>query len=245
MEHFKQYLSEGADENEQEAARQVLEGLSRIRLENKVAAVALERRAWLRRRFWRRAGFTAAFTIITGLAFWFFRKKEMTESPMQQINPPFQPPAQPQQTPAFPSDKNEQVKTSPIAKRSIAPSEHRETPLLRSAKPDLAPLTNQLIDTLLRITLKDGSTLYRKNPDKQNGWAEIVEFLRQNSYREAKTKIFNFCDLSVDRECNWLLGIALLEEDKPDEASLIFERITQDPDHHRRKAAKLAVDALR
>lgn len=242
MEDFKQYLSEGADDDEQEAAKQVLAGLARIRLENKVAAVAVERQAWLRRRFWVRMVFTAILAIITGLACWFFRKKEMPEGPIQAPNPLLNPI---QQTPVLQPDTIEATQKGPIAQRPIAPAEQREAPLLRSAKPDLDPLTNQLIDTLLRITLKDGRSHPLKNSGQQNGLGKIVELLRQNRYQEAKTKILGSCDLPGDRECNWLLAIALLEEGKPEDALPIFERIAQDPDHPRRKAAKLAADALR
>ena len=73
MEDYKQYLSEDPDDREREAARQVMEGLAGIRLENKVMEVAAERRAWLRRRFWNRVALAVTVAVAAGVAFWFFK----------------------------------------------------------------------------------------------------------------------------------------------------------------------------
>jgi hypothetical protein len=245
MEDFKQYLSEGADEQERDAAKQVVEGLAGLKLENKVAVVAAERRVLLRRRFWTRLASVAALVVIAGVAFWFFSKKEMAVEQIQPSKPLPEPIDHPQQTQSLSPDTIHQSTKTPIAKRPIVPAEQEEKPLVRSVKPTLDPETNKLINTLLKITLNNDSAYNLKNSDPRMGWGKIVEFLRRNNYLEAKAEILNFCGLKVDGECAWLMGIALLEEGKPDEALQIFERIAKDPDHHRRKEATLVVEALR
>lgn len=119
MEDFKQYLSEGADEREREAAKQVAEGLAGLRLEKKVAEVAAERQVLLRRRFWRRLILTATLVVIAGVAFLIFRENQRVKHPSLQepgIQQPIatdNPPNISPQTPA--KEQEEKKENAPIA----------------------------------------------------------------------------------------------------------------------------------
>ncbi len=122
MEDFKQYLSEGADSVERDAAKQVLEGLAGMRLENKVAEVAAERRAWLRRRrWWRMALATAVLVVIAGAVFLVFWEKKTAVEQKPSEQPTMQQPVanddQPNISPQTPP--NEQKKENgPIAQNN-------------------------------------------------------------------------------------------------------------------------------
>jgi len=123
MEDFKQYLSEGADDRERDAAKQVLEGLAGLRLENKVAEVAAERRAWLRRRLWGRMALMAALVIIAGVAFWVFGEKEGVGAQKAIEQPGLQQPIatdnQPDVQTQLPPEKQEKKRESgPIAQNN-------------------------------------------------------------------------------------------------------------------------------
>jgi hypothetical protein len=70
MEDFEQYLGNNADEDERRAAAQVKEGLAGLRLEAKVRAVALQRHALQRRRWWWRLFWVlVALVLLAGVAF--------------------------------------------------------------------------------------------------------------------------------------------------------------------------------
>jgi len=242
MEDFKQYLSEDSDDSERAAAEKVREGLAGLRLENKVAEVAAERRAWLRQRFWARiAILVATLVVITGVAFWTFREKETPVLPVE-----LPAPLPPQQVTPSQERSNDPLPKEPIAKRPITPSEQKEEPLVRGVNPELDSETTRLIQILLRITLNNDPTYNLENSNKNYGWGKIVEFLRKNDALEARAEIYNFCGTPVeDKECLWLLGIARLQMGHHDDALATFEKIAKNPEHHRRKEAQLAVEALR
>ena len=136
MENFKQYLSEGADDRERETARQVLDGLTGLRLEQKVAEVAVERQALLRRKFWARVIWGATLAVIAGVAFWYLQKpapgleEKLIEQPgLQQPiandTPAHTPPQIPKQT---------QEKSNPIAQNNSSkrlPSPRFPSPNIR------------------------------------------------------------------------------------------------------------------
>ena len=139
MEDFKQYLSEGADEREREAAKQVQEGLAGLRLETKVAEVAAERRVWLRRRFRGRVVLVLAIMVIAVVATLFFREKETlgeqkpTEQPtiQQPIANEEKPSVSPQTPPNGPTEKKE---NGPIAQNKVPdrlPSPRYPSPNIR------------------------------------------------------------------------------------------------------------------
>jgi len=243
MEDFKQYLNDDAEEEERAAAEQVRLGLSGLRLERKVAQVAAERKALLRRRFWSRIAVIATLVLLIGAAFLFFWNKE---NPAQPPSDPQQqmestPPLQQQET--APQQTPEQPKKQSIAERPRTPREQAEQPLVRSVQPDLDTMTTRLIGTLLRITVNNETAYREENSDKRYGWGKIVQLLRDNKPTEAKVEIF---DVYPDHpEGDWLLGIALLEEGKLDEALALFEKMAKNPKHHRQKEARLAIEALR
>jgi len=123
MEDFKQYLSEGADDRERDAARQVLDGLAGLRLENKVAEVAAERRAMLRRRFWQRIAFVAVLVTIAGAAVLFLKKNKGVgeHKPLEQprIQQPIATDNPPIVSPQTPPNKSEDSKEDgPIAQNN-------------------------------------------------------------------------------------------------------------------------------
>ena len=136
MEDYKQYLSEGADDRERDAAKQLLEGLSGLRLEKKVAEVAAERRAWLRRRFWARVAFLAALVVIAGVAFLFFRENGRDKTPKMEQPVLLQPIAndtQPNVSPQKPTVEGKKG-NGPIAQNDVPkrlPSPHYSSPNIR------------------------------------------------------------------------------------------------------------------
>ena len=245
MEDYKQYLSEGADDREREAAKQVLEGLAGIRLEYKVEEVAAKRRTWLRRRFWGRMGLGAILVLIAGLMVLDFLKRENSAqqpTPTQQIEPISPPQQQP-----VPEQTFEPARKEPIAKRPLNPREQAEQPLLRGVQSDVDSTTNRLIDILLRVT-EHNDTSKKLAPYESTGlWGDALQLLKAKKPAEAKTIIFKLDERGgrMSMDAQWLLGIALLEEGKLEEAQAIFEKIAKDPKHHRRKDAQLAAEALR
>jgi len=242
MEDFKQYLNDDAEDEERAAAEQVRLGLSGLRLERKVAQVAAERKALLRRTFWSRIIGIATLVFMVGAAFLFFWNKEKPAQPpsdpqrqIEQTPPLQQPETPPQQAP-------DQPKKQSIAERPRTSREQAEQPLVRSVQPDLDTMTTRLIQILLRITVNNDILYREEHFDKRFGWGKIVQLLRDNKPIEAKVEIF---DAYPDHpEGDWLLGIALLEEGKADEALALFEKIAKNPKHHRQKEARLAVEAL-
>lgn len=72
MEDFNQYLNDDSSPEEREAARKIQQGLSALRIQERVKAVAAERAALHRRRIWRWAVTAAVFVVMTGavLLFW-------------------------------------------------------------------------------------------------------------------------------------------------------------------------------
>lgn len=242
MEDFKQYLSEGADDRERDAARQVLEGLAGMRLEQKVAEVATERRALIRRRFWMRIVWIATLVIIAGVAVLFFWR---TGSSTPSIEVPKQiEQTIPQQVPPVQERSNE---LQPIAKRPNTPQEQAERPLMRSVQPDLDSTTNRLIDLLLNRSEQDDTSKKLAPQESTVLWADAIRLLKKNKPAEAKSIIFKLEEVGglSSKDAQWLLGIALLEEGKLDEAQAIFEKIAKELKHPRRKDAQMAVDALR
>ncbi len=246
MEDFKQYLNEDADEQERAAADQVEKGLTGLRIENMVGRVAAERKHLLRLRLLRHVFVGVVLMGIAGLGYWFYSKKEAAavDGPGSTLpidkaleikddtlkSPPqLQPPAQ-----------------KPMARRPDLPKAQDE-PLLRGVSPEQDSTTMALVEILLRITQNSDPVYREAHFDKQYGWGKIVLLLRQNDPAAAKREIFSAIDTSGDhaKEWQWLLGIALLEEGKPDEALEVFSRIANDPQHHRQKSAALAVEALR
>ncbi len=92
MEEYEQYLNDPGDEEERRATRQVLDGLSELRLQAKVKEVALERAALYRRVFWQRFLLAVvALALVVGAAYLFFGKKSSPAAPglptEQQRNP--------------------------------------------------------------------------------------------------------------------------------------------------------------
>lgn len=82
MEEYEQYLNDPADEEERRAARQVVDGLSELRLQAKVKEVALERAALYRRMFWQRFLLAVvALMLVVGAAYLFFGKKGSPAAP--------------------------------------------------------------------------------------------------------------------------------------------------------------------
>ncbi len=242
MEDFKQYLNDDAEEEKRAAAEQVRLGLSGLRLEHKVAQVAAERKTLLRRTFWSRIAGVAALVVLAGAAFLFFWNKEKPaqppSDPQQQMEST--PPLQQQET--APQQTPDQPKKQSIAERPHTPREQAEQPLVRSVQPDLDTMTTRLIQVLLRITVNNDMLYREEHFDKRFGWGKIVQLLRDNKPAEAKAEIF---DAYPDHaEGDWLLGIALLEEGKADEALTLFEKMANNPKHHRQKEARLAVEAL-
>jgi hypothetical protein len=232
MEDFKQYLSDNASEPERAAAEQVRQGLTGLRLETKVAAVATERRALLRRRFFTRLAIWAALVLLAGAACWFLMKEETpAQAPVQPTGIEQQ---SPKQDKPVQERKSETTVQEPIAERPRSPREIAEQPLVRGVQPELDSATNRLINTLLKKTPAN----YTSKPLN-----EALKLLQKNKPALAKAEIFKLG--ASDLDAQWLLAIALLEENKPDEALVLFEKMAKDPDNPRKKDAQLAVEALR
>ncbi len=127
MEDLKQYLSNDADEQERAAAEKIRAGLSGLRLEAKVAAVAAERQAWLRRRSWQRLTVVlATLVVLAGAVFLFFREKETPVLP-----PPTQ--IQPSQEPG------NQQNIVPETPDEITPGSRKSVPMASNQSPQGLP----------------------------------------------------------------------------------------------------------
>lgn len=72
MEDFNQYLNDGSTPEEREAARKIQQGLSALRIQEKVKAVAAERAALHRKRTWRWIVTVAVLVVLTGAALLFW-----------------------------------------------------------------------------------------------------------------------------------------------------------------------------
>jgi len=235
MEDIKQYLSDNAPESERAVAEQVRQGLTGLRLETKVAAVAAERQALLRRRFINRLAIWAALVLLAGAAFWFWVKKEtppqIAPSGIEQQKPEQQAPLQGS---PVKERKPETPTREPIAERPRSPREMAEQPLLRSVQPELDSATNRLINILLKKT----PAHYTSKPLN-----DALKLLQKNKPALAKAEIFKLG--ANDQDAQWLLAIALLEENKPEEALVLFEKMAKDPDNPNKKEAQMAVEVLR
>lgn len=243
MEDFKPNLTDDADDAERRAADLVWEGLAVLRLEAKIAEVAAARRAWLRRRFWRRAiALGIGLLVLGALAFWILSKKPPTEPtkptpPEPQIQRQI-PDNQPDELLPRPAPTRPQT---PIAERPQTPRERAERPLVRGVFAQLDSATSHLLIDLLDLT--------EKNPPVAAGleWKKSVQLLREGRPTEATNAIFNFEKQgeTAAAEARWLLALALLEQGKVDEAEAIFEKIAQTPKHERQRAAQKALDGLK
>jgi hypothetical protein len=116
MEKYTQYLNGDADDDERQAAAQVMEGLAELRREAKIREVALERAALHRRAFWLSFWVgIVALAIVAGAAYLYFSPKELPEvhTPTQQQNTvPIPPPSHP----ATPNNPPQTIKKqTPIA----------------------------------------------------------------------------------------------------------------------------------
>ncbi len=136
MEDVKQYLNDDADEPERAAAERIRQGLSGLRLEQKLAEVAAERRAGQRRRFGQRLIAGTVLLVLIGAAMLFFREKntpaslpspQPTEKQKVPDNQPTTAPEMPTETPA------EQPENVPIAGNRPP----REQPTSRYPAPDI------------------------------------------------------------------------------------------------------------
>jgi len=113
MEDFDQYLNTSSNPEERDAARQLREGLSLLRLEEKVKKAAAQRVILQRRQRWRWLLSAAVLVILAGTAYFFLRgsannipardSSKETQSPGAPQNrpndTPRNPPVQPQETP--------------------------------------------------------------------------------------------------------------------------------------------------
>lgn len=244
MEDFKQYLNEGADEQERAAADQVEKGLTDLQIEKKVGLVAAERRRWLRYRLLRYVLLGTLLMAVIG--YWFYSKKETPASDDPGSTLPIDKPLDVQGDSVHPLPRMQPPSQVPMAHRPDLPN-GPDKPILRGVSPEQDSATTALVEILLRITLNNDPVYREAHFDKRYGWGKIVGLLRQNNPTEAKKEIFSAGDVNGNhaKEWQWLLGIALLEEGKPDEALELFSRIAQDPQHHRQKAAATVVEALR
>lgn len=241
MEDFDKYLKEDADEQERAAAEQVRKGLAGLELEHKIAEAAQARQQWLRRRIWRNMVLGAGLLVVAGAAYLFFVRRNVAppSSPdvpgIQQVQTPPDAPQVAQQVPD---------ETNPVAQRPANPREQTGASNLRAVQSSLDSATNRLIDVLLKTTQDNAPSKKGATNESTELWSDAVKFLRQNKPLEAKALLFKLEARGDDQNARWLLGIALLEEGKPEEALAIFEKISRDSQHPRRKDAQLAVEAL-
>jgi hypothetical protein len=122
MEDYKQYLNDNAEDAEQRAAQQVMEGLERLRLEAKVREVAAERATLQRRAFWQRLFFSSiALALFAGAVYFMYVEMGLTQQPTQPQVPSQQqsapvPTLQEQSQPQ--KQQNDKTTSQPIAKIS-------------------------------------------------------------------------------------------------------------------------------
>jgi tetratricopeptide (TPR) repeat protein len=226
MEDFKQYLSEGADDRERDAAKQVMEGLAGIRLENKVAEVAAERRAWLRRRFWRRVLFVAALVIIAGVAFLVFwgkgnDKTQKIEQPGIQL--PIATDNPPDVSPQTPPEKQEEKKgNGPIAQNKVPdrlPSPRFPSPNIRGENSE-----NKAWKALLDHVWYTEYPMLDLSSSETFGKAD--QFLRTRDFSTAYVQLQRLERKIPENDTLRLLkGYCLMEMGEGAEALTYFEKI--------------------
>lgn len=228
----------------------VASALTRLRIADKVKEVDAERRIWLRQRLIRRLITGVILAGLAGLAVFIYWGKSQTD-PVHDAGPQeIQMESSPTQESPTPVDEESlppAVIPKPIAEGPKNKSNAREKPMLRNFSPGLDSTTNQLIDALLKMTDYNTRSLNKNIYSLEGDWGKCLRALQQGQYQEAKKQIFM---MEKDGgpaalEAQWLMGIALLEEGKPEEALVIFEKIAQNKNHPRYKDAQPAVEALR
>lgn len=153
MEEHKQYLNDDADEAERRAAKLVMEGLTGLRLESKVAEVAAERAALRRRIFSRRIFIImVALALVVGAAYLLFEKKETPAAPPPVLQQQGQNPAPPAENQTPPVEKTDDKKPSePIAQ--LPPAKRLPNP--RYPAPDVTMIRGDAEENKARKALLD------------------------------------------------------------------------------------------
>ncbi len=227
MEEHKQYLSDHADEAERRAAAQVMEGLQGLRLEDKVASVAVERAALYRRIFWQRIVIAmVALAFIAGAAYLLVGRKSTSIAP----TPPQLPVEQPQKSPVprdnqvVPSEKGKDNTGSvPIAQ--VRPSERLANP--RYPAPEITLIrgdqeSNKTFQTLLNqlwYTDYPLRGLTSKDPFKQ-----ADENLKNRDFNAAYIALNRLENqMAVNDTLRYLKGYCLLEMGEGNEALANFD----------------------
>jgi len=241
MEDFKQYLNEDAGEQERKAADQVAKGLNELRFENTVATVARQRHAWLQRSRWRRITAGIALVLITVAGMLYFKKKNTATPEPPGKTAPIENVVPPSLSAPMPHDQAP-VKQVPMAQRPLSTREQAEKPLLRKTEPELDAVTNALIGKLLELTIRKGAAFSADQQAEKLQWDKIVKLLSQNKPAAAKAEIFKTDYNNLDTD--WLLALALLEENRPEAALVIFGRIANTRQHPFGEAAQMAIETL-
>ena len=217
--------------------------LSRLRITDKVKEVDAERTIWLRQRMIRRIITSVLLLGVASVITLLFLKKILADA-VPTVTPQDLPQQQePARQQASPEPAIEELLPPTVLTKPIAEgpkNKAAEKPLLRSINPQLDSATTLLIDKLLKMTeYNTPNTSYDRNQE----WKKCVAALRKSNPSEAKEWIYKM-DPGAP-EAQWLMGIALLEEGKTDDALAIFEKIAGNENHSRQKYALPAVEALR
>lgn len=274
MEDYKQYLSEGADDSERDAAKQILEGLSGIRLEQKVQEVAAERRAWLRRRFWARVAFWAALVLIPGVAFLIFQEKEKSALPSQPQN--IQQPDGLEKRPNIdPQAPIEEKKNIPIADNRVpGKTPLYPAPIIRGEQNENKPLKallDQIWETdyppkglILSETFVKADSLLKAR-DFSAAYVQLQRLERRLPANDTLRLLKGHCLLEMgesadalryldgldQQHANWTMrlewysGLALLLQDNKQAAGEMFRKIAANPSHTYRQQAERARKLLK
>ena len=126
MEDFNQYLNDESNSETRDAAQKVKEGLTALRIEEKVKAAAAERAALHRKRFWRWIFTAAVLVVMTGAVLLFWRTSVTKTLPAKDTTPvtaPLQEAIKPQPLPTTPPPQKQTTTppSSPIAQAEPAP----------------------------------------------------------------------------------------------------------------------------
>ncbi len=275
MEDFKQYLSEGADKSERDAARQVMEGLSGLRLENKVAEVAAERQALLRQRFWSLVIWAAAgVVLIAGATFWLFKQPETKD--VQNTAPPIQqqPIANDQAPPQTPEDKKD---PNPIAQRNTPdrlPSPRFSSPTIRGENQEnkaLKALLDQVWYTdyppagMVVSAAFEKADAFLKSRDFSNAYVQLQRLERKMPENDTLQYLKGYCLMEMgegaealtyfdkvtgkqagwEMSLEWYKSLSWLLTGDREKALSVFKSIAATPKHSYKEQARKAQQMIK
>ena len=223
MEDYKQYLTNDADETEQRAAEQVMEGLEGLTLEAKLKEVAAERQVLERRAKWQRIFvWTIALALIAGAIYFVWGNQKTPDAPPPVPPKQEQPATPPADEPTPPVDKPVEQQR-PMAQ--LSPGERLPNP--RYPAPDVTMIRGDGPDNKAQKALLDQVwyTDYPLKGLKAGGLlAKADENLKKRDFTGAYLELERLGSTTAANDTlRYLKGYCLLEMGEGAEALAIFD----------------------